>query len=76
MALRVRPYSIISLFGKVFAKLSYTLPDMLMVISNSAREYVTNNYHPKVQVYSLPIGVDPNRYPTRNKESSRRELIF
>ena len=75
VALRIRLYPIISLFGKPFAKLSYVLPDMLVVISNFAREYVTNNYHPKVQIYALPIGVDPNRYPTRTKESSRMELI-
>lgn len=75
VALRIKLYSIISLFGKTFAKLSYILPDMLVVISNFAREYLTNNYHPKVQIYALPIGVDPNRFPTRTKESSRRELI-
>jgi len=75
VALKISSYSIISLFAKLFAKLSYVLPDMLIVISNSAREYITKNYNPKVQVYSLPIGVDPDRYPTRNKESSRRELI-
>jgi glycosyltransferase involved in cell wall biosynthesis len=75
VALRIKLYSIISLLGKPFAKLSYVLPDMLVVISNFAREYVTNNYHPKVQIYALPIGVDPNRYPTRTKESSRMELI-
>jgi len=75
VALRIRLYSILSLFGKPFAKLAYILPDMLIVISNLAREYVNNNYHPKVQIYALPIGVDPNRFPTRTKDSSRRELI-
>ena len=75
MALSIRLYSIISLFGKPFAKLSYVLPDMLVVISNSAAKYVANNYHPKVLIYAMPIGVDPDRYPSRTKESSRKELI-
>jgi glycosyltransferase involved in cell wall biosynthesis len=75
VALRIRLYSIISLFGKPFAKLSYVLPDMLVVISNSAAKYVANNYHPKVLIYVMPIGVDPDRYPSRTKESSRKELI-
>ena len=75
VALRIRLYSIISLFGKPFAKLSYDLPDMLVVISNSAAKYVANNYHPKVLIYAMPIGVDPDRYPSRTKESSRKELI-
>ena len=75
VALRIRLYSIISLFGKPFAKLSYVLPDMLVVISNSAAKYVANNYHPKVLIYTMPIGVDPDRYPSRTKESSRKELI-
>jgi len=75
VALRIKLYFIISLFGKPIAKLSYVLPDMLVVISNSAAKYIANNYHPKVLIYAMPIGVDPNRYPTRTKESSRRELI-
>jgi len=75
VALRIRLYSIISLFGKPFAKLSYVLPDMLVVISNSAAKYVADNYHPKVLIYAMPIGVDPDRYPSRTKESSRKELI-
>jgi glycosyltransferase involved in cell wall biosynthesis len=75
VALRIRLYSIISLFGKLFAKLSYILPDMLVVISNSAAKYIANNYHPKVLIYAMPIGVDPDRYPSRTKESSRKELI-
>jgi glycosyltransferase involved in cell wall biosynthesis len=75
VALRIRLYSIISLFGKPFAKLSYVLPDMLVAISNSAAKYIANNYHPKVLIYAMPIGVDPDRYPSRTKESSRKELI-
>ena len=56
-------------------KVSYTLPDMLVVISNFAAKYIVNNYHPKIPVYAMPIGVDPARFPTLTKESSRKELI-
>jgi len=68
-------YSILIIFGKVFAKISYSLPDMLVVISKLAAKYIADNYHPKMVVYAMPIGVDPTRYPTRTKECSRKELI-
>ena len=75
VALRDNTYFFLLFFGKIFAKISYILPDMLIVISNFAAQYVANNYHPKVQIYAMPIGVDPFRYPTRTRESSRKELI-
>jgi glycosyltransferase involved in cell wall biosynthesis len=62
-------------FGKMFAKISYTLPDLLVVISKFAAKYIVNNYHPKIQIYTMPIGVDPVRYPSRTKKASRKELI-
>jgi len=68
-------YFILLFFGKIFAKISYALPDMLVVISNFAAKYIANNYHPKVLIYAMPIGVDPDRYPYRTKQSSRRDLI-
>ena len=68
-------YFIIFFFGRIFAKISYILPDMIIVISNFAAQYIADNYHPNVQIYAMPIGVDPNRYPTRTKDSSRKELI-
>jgi glycosyltransferase involved in cell wall biosynthesis len=75
VALKNNTYFILLLFGKIFAKISYTLPDMLVVISNFAAKFLANNYHPKVLIYTMPIGVDPARYPSRTKESSRKELI-
>jgi len=76
VALNNRLYSVLMLFGKIFAKISYALPDMLVVISNSAAQYLNSSYQPSVQVYTMPIGVDPNRYPARTRDSSRRELIY
>src|SRR5206468_2435978 len=75
VAIKNNVYFILLLFGKIFAKISYTLPDMLVVISNFAAKFLANKYHPKVLVYAMPIGVDPARYPSRTKESSRKELI-
>ena len=48
---------------------------MIIVISELAAKYVTNNYYPRAFVYALPIGVDPSRFPTIPKASSRKELI-
>jgi glycosyltransferase involved in cell wall biosynthesis len=75
VALKNNVYFLLLFFGKIFAKISYTLPDMLVVISNFAAKYLANNYHPKVLIYAMPIGVDPARYPSRTIESSRKELI-
>jgi glycosyltransferase involved in cell wall biosynthesis len=75
VAYKINLYSVLFFFGRIVAKISYTLPHMLIVISNSAQEYVTNKYHPKAQIYAMPIGVDPSRYPTITRELSRKELI-
>jgi len=75
VAINKSVYCILIVFGKIFAKISYSLPDMLIVISKLAAKYIADNYHPKVVIYSMPIGVDPSRYPRRTKESSRKELI-
>jgi len=75
VALKNNVYFILLFFGKIFAKISYTLPDMLVVISNFGAKFLANNYHPKVLIYAMPIGVDPARYPSRTRESSRKELI-
>jgi glycosyltransferase involved in cell wall biosynthesis len=74
-AFKTKGYFILSHFGKIFAKISYTLPDMLVVISNYAAKYITENYHTKRQIHVMPIGADPSRYPSREKEYSRKELI-
>lgn len=75
VAIKSNIYILLSFIGKIFAKVSYTFPDMLVVISNSAARFIVDNYHPKISVYPLPIGVDPDRYPTKDKESSRKKLI-
>jgi glycosyltransferase involved in cell wall biosynthesis len=75
VAFRINLFFILLYFGKILAKIAYTLPDMIIVIGELAGEYVIKNYKPKVSVYPLPIGVEPNRFPMRSKESSRKELI-
>ena len=75
VAIKGKLYFILLYFGKVFAKISYIVPDMIVVISNSAAKYITKKYKPNAQIYPMPIGVDPKRYPIRSKESARRELI-
>jgi len=47
-------------FGKILAKISYTLPDMLVTISEFAAQYLSTNYKPKAMIYALPIGVEPS----------------
>jgi len=74
-AFKSRGYFILLHLGKLFAKISYILPDMLVVISHNAEKYVTANYNTKRQIHVMPIGVDPARYPPREKEYSRKELI-
>ena len=61
--------------GKILASISYGLPDMIVVISESAAKYLANNYTPKAPVYTLPIGVDPSRFPKISKDSAKKELI-
>lgn len=62
-------------FGKILAKISYTVPDMLVTISEFAARYISTNYKPNKMIYALPIGVEPSRFPAKSKESSRKELI-
>lgn len=75
IASRKRLHFIVLSFGKILAKISYTVPDMIVVISEFAAKYLANNYRPNVMIYALPIGVEPARFPTKSKESSRKELI-
>jgi glycosyltransferase involved in cell wall biosynthesis len=74
-ALKNKGYFILLHLGKIMAKISYLLPDILVVISHYAEKYLNENYHIKRQIHVMPIGVDPSRYPHKNKESSRKELI-
>jgi glycosyltransferase involved in cell wall biosynthesis len=74
-AIRHNGYVIVQYFGKIFAKISYMLPNMLIVISHHAEKYLTQNYHIKRPIHVMPIGVDPSRYPPKSKEYSRKQLI-
>lgn len=75
VAFKNKGYFMLLHLGKIFAKISYLLPDILVVISHYAEKYLTENYHTKRQIHVMPIGVDPSRYPPKNKQYSRMELI-
>jgi len=75
VAFRVNLYFILLYAGKFFVRIAYILPDMIIVISELAGEYVNKTYKPKVLVYPLAIGVEPSRYHLSSKEISRKELI-
>jgi len=75
VAFKPRLFFILLFFGMIAAKISYTLPDMLVVISNYAAKYITENYHTRRQIHVMPIGVDPSRFQHRDKESSRKKLM-
>src|SRR5437867_8128218 len=75
VAFKTNLSSIIFFFGKYLAKLSYALPDMIIVTSKLAAVYVTNNYKPNVLIYDLPIGVEPSKYQIKSKGYARKELI-
>ena len=68
-------FFVIKHLGQILAKISYTLPDLIIVTSTLASEYVINKYHPKAFVYALPLGIDFNLFKWVSKESSRRQLI-
>jgi glycosyltransferase involved in cell wall biosynthesis len=61
--------------GKLAAKLSYALPDMIVTISDSAADIISSEYKPKAPVYGLPVGVDPEKFTRLSKSYSRIELI-
>ena len=75
LAFKINFSFIVMYFGKLLAKLSYSLPNMLVATSELAAKYIATNYNPKVMIYTMPIGVEPDKQPTRSKETSREELI-
>jgi glycosyltransferase involved in cell wall biosynthesis len=48
---------------------------MLVATSKLAAKYIAINCSPKEMIYTLPIGVEPDKQATRSKETSRQELI-
>ncbi len=61
--------------GWVIAKWSYVFPDVIITVSNLAANHISKEYTPKSTVYGIPIGVDPNKFPVRLRDTSRIELI-
>jgi glycosyltransferase involved in cell wall biosynthesis len=72
---RSRPNPLIMQIGKIAAKISYTLPDVLIVISQLAANHVSEKYRPKAPVYALPIGVDTQKFHKYPKVESRVDLF-
>lgn len=60
--------------GRVAAKISYAIPDMIVTVSDLAAETISSRYKPKSKVYSIPIGVDVSKFQKLSKENSRVEL--
>lgn len=75
VAFKTSFFFIIRCLGKILAKISYTLPDMIIVSSTFAAKYVTDMYHPKAFVYALPLGIDARLYKIVPIKSARTELI-
>lgn len=66
---------LIMTIGKLVARLSYSVPDIIITVSGLAAEYISREYGPKASVYNIPIGVDPNRFPKCPKCQARNQLI-
>jgi glycosyltransferase involved in cell wall biosynthesis len=66
---------IIMRLGKVVAKLSYRVPDIIVTVSGLAAEYISKEYRPKASVYAIPTGIDPSKFPRLSKDDSRVDLI-
>jgi glycosyltransferase involved in cell wall biosynthesis len=62
-------------FGRILAKLSYSVPDIIITIGEMAAERIIKEYRPKTRVYSIPIGVDPKVFSKLPKKNSRDELL-
>ena len=75
VAFKTKLSPVIFFIGKFLAKISYSLPDMIVVTTKLASQFVTNNYKPNVLVYDLPIGVEPSKYQIKSKEHARKVLI-
>lgn len=61
--------------GKLLARITYSLPDMIITVSWSAAEYIKKYYRPRVPVYGIPIGVDPAMFAPVAKHFARDYLI-
>jgi glycosyltransferase involved in cell wall biosynthesis len=70
-----RFFNLINPIGKLLAKISYSLPDKIVTVSELAKKIICKNYSPTIPVYSVPTGVDPNKYPELPKYECRQKLI-
>lgn len=68
-------YRLILPIGKLLAKLSYLLPSKIITVSNLAKKIICETYAPSAPVYSVPTGVDPEKYPKLPKYECREKLI-
>ena len=62
-------------FGRILARISYSVPDIIITIGEMAAERIIKEYRPKTRVYSIPIGVDPKVFSKLPKKNSRDELL-
>lgn len=65
----------ISFFGKPIAKWTYSLPDIIITISESAANIIYQNYKPASSIYCIPLGVNTQLFPKLSKTDSREKLI-
>jgi glycosyltransferase involved in cell wall biosynthesis len=72
---KTRLWFIIGPIGKAVAKLSYSIPDIIIAIGNLAAAYISKEYRPKATVITMPIGVDPNKFPRLSKDDCRTDLV-
>jgi glycosyltransferase involved in cell wall biosynthesis len=61
--------------GRIVAKLSFILPNIIVTISGLAAEHVATIYKPRASICVLPIGVDISKFRAIAKDEARRELI-
>ncbi len=66
---------IIMRIGRVVAKWSYSVPDVIITVGELAANHISREYEPKAPVYGIPIGVDPDRFPRISTHDSRTKLI-
>jgi glycosyltransferase involved in cell wall biosynthesis len=75
VAFKTKFSSFISFIGKFLAKISYSIPDMIVVTTKLASQFVTSNYKPDALVFDLPIGVEPSKYQIKSKDDARKMLV-
>jgi glycosyltransferase involved in cell wall biosynthesis len=75
IAFKIRFLQLIIPIGKIAAKLSYRTPHVIVTIGELAAEYIRKEYKPKAQVFGIPVGVDPAKFPKLSKQNARYNLI-